>query len=66
MNRKLFPILTAMMWLALPLTAVRYWQVWDQLPERMATHFGAGGEPTAGCHAKSRSTSRLASRRSCS
>jgi len=45
MNRKLFPILTAMMWLALPLTAVRYWQVWDQLPERMATQFGAGGEP---------------------
>jgi hypothetical protein len=45
MNRKLFSILTAMMWLALPLTALRYWQVWNELPARMATHFGANGEP---------------------
>ena len=35
--------LTAAMWLALPLTALRYWQVWDQLPIRMATHFDAHG-----------------------
>ena len=45
MNRKLFSILTATMWLALPLTALRYWQVWDELPVRMATHFGANGQP---------------------
>ena len=45
MNRKLFTILTVLMWLALPLTALRYWQVWDQLPARMATHFGANGQP---------------------
>jgi hypothetical protein len=45
MNRKLFAILTALMWLALPLTALRYAQVWDRLPERMATHFGANGQP---------------------
>jgi hypothetical protein len=45
MNRRRFTILTALMWLALPLTALRYWQVWDQLPLRMATHFGANGQP---------------------
>lgn len=45
MNRKLLTILTALMWLALPLTALRYAQVWDRLPERMATHFGANGQP---------------------
>lgn len=45
MNRKLFTILTALMWLALPFTALRYAQVWDRLPERLATHFGANGQP---------------------
>jgi hypothetical protein len=43
MNRKRFTILTALMWLALPVTALRYWQVWDQLPAPMATHFAADG-----------------------
>jgi hypothetical protein len=43
MKRKLFTILIALMWLALPLTALRYAQVWDQLPARMATHFAANG-----------------------
>ena len=32
------------MWLALPLLALRYWQVWDQLPLRMATHFDINGD----------------------
>jgi hypothetical protein len=45
MNRKHFTILTALMWVALPLTALRYWLVWDELPVRMATHFGANGQP---------------------
>ena len=45
MNRRLFKILTALMWVALPLTALRYAQVWSRLPERMATHFGANGQP---------------------
>jgi hypothetical protein len=45
MNRKLFTILTALMWTALPLTALRYWQVWDALPASMATHFAADGHP---------------------
>jgi hypothetical protein len=33
------------MWLALPLTAWRHWQVWDRLPAHMATHFDAAGRP---------------------
>ena len=45
MESKLYRALTAMLWLALPLTAVQYWSVWDQLPSRMATHFGAAGQP---------------------
>jgi hypothetical protein len=45
MNRKLFTILTALMWIAIPLTALRYWQVWDGLPASMATHFAADGHP---------------------
>lgn len=28
-----------LMWLALPITALDYWLVWDQLPARMAVHF---------------------------
>jgi len=45
MNRKLFGILTGLMWIAIPLTALRYWQVWDELPASMATHFAADGYP---------------------
>jgi hypothetical protein len=43
MNRKLFTILTALLGIALPLTALRYGQVWDALPASMATHFAADG-----------------------
>src|SRR5208282_1855504 len=43
MNRN-FKILIAGMWLALPLFALRNWQVWDRLPARMATHFNAAGQ----------------------
>ena len=45
MNRKAFTILTALMWIALPLTALLYAQAWNQLPARMATHFGVDGQP---------------------
>jgi hypothetical protein len=45
MDSKLYRALTAMLWLAVPLTALQYWPVWDQLPTRMATHFGASGQP---------------------
>lgn len=43
MNRRAFQFFTWLMWLALPLIALRYWQVWDQLPLRMATHFDVNG-----------------------
>jgi hypothetical protein len=42
MNRK-FQLATAAMWLALPLFALRTYQVWDHLPTRMASHFDAAG-----------------------
>jgi Protein of unknown function (DUF1648) len=45
MNRKAFQIFIWLMWLALPITAVRFWMAWDRLPLRMATHFGINGQP---------------------
>ena len=45
MDSKPYRTMTALLWLALPLTALQYWMVWDQLPARMATHFGATGQP---------------------
>jgi hypothetical protein len=44
MDSKLYRTITALLWLALPLTALQYWSVWDQLPARMATHFAATGQ----------------------
>jgi Domain of unknown function (DUF1648) len=35
----------ALLWLVLPLIALRYWLVWDQLPARMATHFNGANQP---------------------
>jgi hypothetical protein len=40
-----FRLLAALPWLALVYVASRYWQVWDRLPARMATHFDASGRP---------------------
>jgi hypothetical protein len=45
MTRKAFTIGTALMWLALPLTALPYAQSWNALPEAVATHFTANGQP---------------------
>ena len=45
MNRKVLQALIWLMWLALPLTALRFGLVWDRLPLRMATHFNANGQP---------------------
>lgn len=42
MTRK-WPTLIALMWLALPVIAFRYWTAWGTLPARMATHFDAAG-----------------------
>jgi hypothetical protein len=44
MDSKLYRTITALLWLALPVTGLQYWSVWDQLPARMATHFGATGQ----------------------
>jgi len=45
MNRRPFQFAIALLWLTLPLVAIQYWCVWDQLPARMATHFNAAGQP---------------------
>jgi hypothetical protein len=44
MDNKLYRTMTALLWLALPLTGLQYWRVWNQLPAGMATRFGASGE----------------------
>jgi len=44
MNRRTQAV-TWLMWLVLPLTALRFWWAWDRLPARMATHFNAAGQP---------------------
>jgi hypothetical protein len=44
MDNKLYRAMTLLLWLALPLTGLQYGLVWDQLPARMATHFGASGQ----------------------
>ncbi len=45
MDSKFYRTMTALLWLALPLTAFQFWTVWNQLPGRMASHFGATGQP---------------------
>jgi hypothetical protein len=45
MDSKLYRAMTSMLWLAVPLTGLQYWSVWDRLPARVATHFSAVGEP---------------------
>jgi hypothetical protein len=45
MSRSWYRALAALLWLAPIAVLVRYWQLWDQLPLRMATHFNAAGRP---------------------
>jgi len=45
MNRKWWHLGIGLLWLSLPLTAMRYWLVWDRLPVRLATHFNAYNQP---------------------
>ena len=45
MKRKVFQAFTWLMWLALPITAFRFWVAWDRLPLRMASHFDINGRP---------------------
>jgi hypothetical protein len=44
MHRRFFRLATVFLWLALPLAALQYTQVWNQLPVRVATHFNAAGQ----------------------
>ena len=45
MDIKTYRVAVGMLWIVLPLTAVRYLMLWDLLPQRMATHFNAAGQP---------------------
>jgi hypothetical protein len=45
MNGHWYKTLVALMWLALPVTALNYWRTWDRLPMRMAVHFDANWQP---------------------
>jgi hypothetical protein len=45
MDSKSYRTMTALLWMALPLTVLQFWTVWNQLPARMASHFGAAGQP---------------------
>lgn len=45
MERKIFQAVIGLAWLALPLTAVKYWNAWDGLPMRVAVHFDANWQP---------------------
>jgi hypothetical protein len=44
-NRKWWNLGICLVWLALPLSALRYWMVWDRLPARLATHFSLTNQP---------------------
>jgi hypothetical protein len=44
MRRNWFITFAILMWLAPVVVACRYWQVWQQLPERMVSHFDAAGQ----------------------
>jgi hypothetical protein len=45
MTGRWYKTLVALMWLALPVTALKYWRAWDRLPMRMAVHFDAHWRP---------------------
>ena len=45
MIRNFYKPLVWLMWLALPITALKYWRNWDRLPVRMAVHFDANWQP---------------------
>jgi hypothetical protein len=45
MTRDWYKTLVLLMWIALPINALNYRRVWDQLPARMAVHFDANWQP---------------------
>jgi len=44
MHRRIYQLATVFLWLSLPLVALQYRQVWDELPAHVATHFNAAGQ----------------------
>jgi hypothetical protein len=45
MNPRFYKSAVWLMWLALPLTALDYWQAWGRFPMRLAVHFDANWQP---------------------
>jgi hypothetical protein len=45
MDIKTYRVAVGLLWIVLPITALRYGMVWDLLPARMASHFNAAGQP---------------------
>jgi hypothetical protein len=45
MNPRIWRLWIAGLWLALPAVALIYARMWDQIPQRLATHFNAAGRP---------------------
>jgi hypothetical protein len=46
MNKPWHKLAVLLLWLPLPVIALKYWRLWDQLPLRMAVHFDANWQPT--------------------
>ncbi|HJS99760.1 MAG TPA: DUF1648 domain-containing protein [Terriglobales bacterium] len=45
MGRTLYRLFSWLLWLGLPVVALRLFTVWDRLPMRLATHFDLAGRP---------------------
>jgi hypothetical protein len=45
MSRTLYRLFSWVLWLAVPVAAMRLFTVWDRLPMRLATHFDLAGQP---------------------
>jgi Protein of unknown function (DUF1648) len=45
MSRSLYRLFSWVLWLGLPVAAMRLFTVWDRLPMRLATHFDLAGRP---------------------
>lgn len=45
MSRTLYRLFSCLLWLAVPVAALRLYMVWGRLPARLATHFDLAGRP---------------------
>jgi len=43
--RRNFQIAIGLLWLAPVVVVLQYWRVWNRLPQSVATHFAANGQP---------------------